>query len=132
MVGKFVIALMLGGLCVSAGGCVHRAGGVSRQAADPAALAGAAAGKPTGMCGTLLMEDRATPLPGVHIVLRKSGQAPIVGETYTDLIGNFTLTGALSGETYLVEVDSPEHAGSMTITAAPDQDNWHEIIAHKR
>ena len=140
MFRKAIIAIMFGITCVSAGGCLCRADGVSRQAgapggktgADSADYVAATAGKPTGLSGTLLLEDHATPLKDVRIVLRKSGQAPVLAEAYTDLIGNFTLTGALSHNSYLVEIDSPEYAGSLTITVEPDQDNWREIIAHKR
>lgn len=133
MFRKTIIAFLFGISCVSAGGCLHRADDVSRQAAGaPAGLAASTAGKPTGLSGTILREDHATPLPGVRVVLRKSGQAPVIAETYTDIIGNFTLTEVVSGESYLVEIDSPDYAGSLTITAEPDQDNWREIIAHKR
>ena len=140
MFRKTIIALLVGISCGAMGGCLHRGDGVSRQAgaagdrvgANPGGLVAATAHKPTGLSGTVLLEDRATPLPGAHIILRENGRTPVVAETYTDLIGNFTLTGVLSHHSYLVELDSPDYAGSMTITAEPDQDNWHEIIVRKR
>jgi len=131
MFGKSMIALVLGIFCLSAGGCLHRAADVPRQG-GAAASATATAGTPTGLSGTLLLEDRATPLPGVRVVLKKSGQASVVAETYTDLIGNFSLDGVVPNDSYLVEIDSPDYAASATVTVEPGSDNWREIIVRKR
>jgi hypothetical protein len=68
----------------------------------------------------------------VRVVLKKSGQAAIVAETHADIIGNYTLSESLPPDTYIVEVASPEYAGSVPVKVEPNTDNWHELIVHKR
>lgn len=140
MCGKFIIAMLFGICCLSLCGCLYRGDGVFKQIGDSdykarvslMNLVVVADGKPTYVSGTVLLEDHVTPLKGVHVILRKKDQAPVVANGQTDHIGNFSLTGLFSHDSYTIEVDSSEYAGGKTIMVEPNRDNWHEIFVNRR
>lgn len=137
---KLIIIILFGISCLSLSGCLCRGDGAFRETGDsgnktkniPRPSLAVEDGKPTFVSGTVLLEDRATPLNGVHVILRKQGQAPVVANGQTDHIGNFSLTGLFSRDSYTIEVDSAEYVGGKTIMVEPNRDNWHEIIVYKR
>ncbi|KAB0670220.1 carboxypeptidase-like regulatory domain-containing protein [Oryzomonas sagensis] len=134
MFGKFIIATLFGISCISLSGCIGKGDDALRQNAphSPASNATAAAIKPTLISGTVLREDRVTPISGVRVVLKRKTQAAVVSSADTDHIGNFSLAGPFSRDDYTIEIDSPEYAGAKTILVELNRDNWHEIIASKR
>ncbi|KAA0888983.1 carboxypeptidase-like regulatory domain-containing protein [Oryzomonas rubra] len=128
MFGKFIIATLFCISCISLSGCI----GKGDDALSPASNATAAEIKPTLISGTVLQEDRVTPISGVHVVLKRKTQASVVSTADTDHIGNFSLAGPFFRDDYTIEIDSPEYAGGKTILVELNRDNWHEIIASKR
>ncbi|QEM67444.1 hypothetical protein FO488_04335 [Geobacter sp. FeAm09] len=132
MFGKIIIAILLGISCASLSGCLHR----GNVAPGPAGAAGTAAGPtaaaPTIISGTVLREDRVTPVSDVHVVLRKKTHEAPPSSAYTDHIGNFSVTEPFDRGDYSIEIDSPEYVGGKTILVEPGRDNWHEIIVYKR
>lgn len=92
----------------------------------------AADGRPTYVCGAVLLEDHITPLRNTHIILKKKNQQEIISNTNTDNSGAFNMTGLYSNDYYTLEVDSPDYFAKKTIMIEPNKNNWHEIFANKR
>ncbi|KAB0664090.1 hypothetical protein F6V25_14900 [Oryzomonas japonica] len=134
MFGRFIITILFGIFCISLSGCIGKGDDALRRNGphSPASNATAAESKPTLVSGTVLREDRVTPISGVRVVLKKKTQASVVSTADTDHIGNFSLAGPFSRDDYTIEIDSPEYAGGKTILVELNRDNWHEIIVYKR
>jgi hypothetical protein len=121
-------------------GCLYRGDGVFKKIGDSDYKARVnfmniitvADGRPTYVCGSVLRADHITPLRNMHVVLKKGEQDSIVSNSYTDQVGNFNMSGILSHDSYIIEIDSPEYRGNKVITVEPNRNNWHEIIALKR
>lgn len=92
----------------------------------------AADGHPTYVSGSVLREDSITPLKKVLVVLKKNNQQAIVSKAQTDHTGSFTMSGILSNDLYVIELDSPEYSGRKEIIVEPNRRNSLEIIAQKR
>lgn len=140
MIRKLIITTFFGIFYLSISGCLYRGDGVFKKIGDSdykarinlLNLFAAADGRPTYICGTVLLEDHLTPLKNAHIVLKKRAQQSIVSNTHTDPTGNFNMSGILSHDSYIIEIDSPDYLGNKVIMVEPNRNNWHEIIAHKR
>lgn len=89
-------------------------------------------GRPTYVRGVALLEDGLTPLKGSAIRLKTSDDKTIVSHTSTDHTGSFSMSRILTRDTFVIEVDSPDYSGRKEVTVEPGQNNWHEIIAHKK
>lgn len=140
MIRKFIITTFFGILYLLISGCLYRGDGVFKKIGDSdykarinfMNLFAIADGRPTYICGAVLLEDHLTPLKSVHIILKKKDQLSIVSNTHTDHTGNFNMSGILTRDSYIIEIDSPEYLGNKAIIVEPNRNNWHEIIAHKR
>ncbi len=140
MLNKIIMLTLFGVLCLSISGCLYRGDGAFKRIGDSdykarinfMNLFAVADGRPTYVRGSVLLEDRITPLKNTHIILKKKDQQAIVSNTYTDHIGNFSMSGILSNDSYTIEINSPEYLGNKEIIVEPNKNNMHEIIAHKR
>lgn len=127
-------------ICLNLCGCLYRSDGAFKQIGDSdykvrlnfMNLFVVADGRPTYVRGVVLLEDRLTPLKGSAITLKKSDEKTVVSHTYTDHTGNFNMSRILTRDAFVIEIDSPEYSGRKEITIEPNQNNWHEIIAHKK
>jgi len=134
------IAVLLGFIYLSISGCLYRGNGVFKQIGDSDYKAKinimnmfvAADGRPTYVCGAVLLEDHITPLRNAHIILKKKDQQEIVSDATTDNAGTFNMTGLYSNEYYTLEVDSLGYFAKKTIIIDPNKNNWHEIYANKK
>lgn len=121
-------------------GCLYRGDGIFKQIGDSDYKAKihfmdmfvAADGIPTEVCGTVVLEDRITPLKNVHILLKKKDEAAAVAHAYTDNVGSFNLTGILKSDLYTIEIESADFFGRKVIKVSANNNNWHEVIALKR
>jgi hypothetical protein len=134
------IVCFLGFICLSISGCLYRGDGVFKKIGNSDYKAKinvmnifvAADGRPTYVCGAVLLEDRITPLRNAHIILKKKDQQAIVSNTDTDNSGTFNMTGLYSNDYYTLEVVSPDYFAKKTIMIEPNKNNWHEIFANKK
>lgn len=130
----------IGVFCLCVCGCLYRGDGPFKKIGDSdykarinfMNLFAVADGRPTYVCGVVLLEDRITPLKDTVITLKKYNQQSIVSHTNTDNTGNFNMSGILVRDSFLIEIDSPDYFGEKKITVEPNKNNWHEIIAHKK
>jgi hypothetical protein len=131
---------LLGIICLSISGCLYRGDGVFKKIGDSdykakinvMNLLVAADGRPTYVCGAVLLEDRITPLRNTHIILKKKDQLEIISNTTTDNSGAINMTGLYSNDYYTLEVDSLDYFAKKTIMIEPNKNNWHEIYANKK
>jgi hypothetical protein len=137
---KIGIVSLVGIIYLSISGCLYRGDGVFKKIGDSDYKAKinvmnlfvAADGRPTCICGAVLLEDHITPLRNTHIILKKKNQQEIISNTNTDNSGAFNMTGLYSNDYYTLEVDSPDYFAKKTIMIEPNKNNWHEIFANKR
>ncbi|HBG04075.1 MAG: hypothetical protein A2075_08925 [Geobacteraceae bacterium GWC2_58_44] len=125
--------------CMAASGCVYRGEGIFKKIGDSDFKASlnfmnmlvAAGGRSTHVCGTVLLEDKVTPVKNARIVLKKQDQT-VVSRGSTDHIGGFNVSAIMPEDSYSLEIDSADYLGSKIIYVDPAKNNWHELVAHKR
>lgn len=88
--------------------------------------------QPTCLIGVVLLEDNITPLGNTHILLKKVRGQILVSDNHTDNSGMFIFTQLLQGDSYVIEIDSPNFAGSKGFIVDPIKSNRIEIIANKK
>lgn len=124
--------------CAAAAGCLYRGDGILKKIGDSDFKAEfhfmhmfvAADGRPTHVCGTVLLEDKITPVKNTRIVLKRQDQS-VVSRGSTDHIGCFNVSAVMAEDSYTLEIDSVDYLGSKTIKVVPGKNNWHQLIAHK-
>ena len=92
---------LFGIICLLISGCLYRGDGVFKKIGDSDYKAKinvmnifvAADGRPTYVCGAVLLENRITPLKNAHIILKKKDHQEIISNTTTDNSGAFNMTG---------------------------------------
>jgi len=140
MLNKIIMLISFGILCLSISSCLYRGDGIFKKIGDSdyrarldfMNLVAVADGRPTYVCGYVILDNHISPVKNTHLVLKKKGQQEIVSNTYTDHIGKFSMSGILSKDSYVIEIDSLEYQGNYEIVVEPNRNNFHEIIAHKR
>lgn len=136
-IGMFCLS---GIIFLSISGCLYRGDGIFKQIGNSdyktkinvMNMFVAADGRPTYVCGAVLIEDRITPLRNTHIKLKKKDRQEIISNATTDNSGTFNMTGLYSEDHYVLEVDSPDYFARKVIMIEPNKNNWHEIFAHKK
>lgn len=125
--------------CMATSGCLYRGEGIFKKigASDYKAKVSVmnmfmvADGRPTYVCGTVLLEDKVTPVKNTRIVLKKQGQT-VVSKGSTDHIGSFNVSAIMTEDPYTLEIVSGDYLGSKSINVVPGKNNWHELIALKK
>lgn len=135
---RLAIILLLFPLLLS--GCLFRGDGVFKQIGNSdykvkmklLNMFVVADGHPTPVGGIVMLEDRITPLKHANIILKRKSDLSVVSKAFTNHIGYYDMSGILSHDSYLLEIQSPDYTGAKEILVEPGKGNWHEIVATKR
>ncbi|NVN99483.1 MAG: hypothetical protein HXX17_09170 [Geobacteraceae bacterium] len=140
MIRHFTTAIIAGISCLLLTSCLYRGDGAFKQIGNSdfklklnfMNFFVAADGYPTCVSGAVLREDSITPLKNVLVILKKKNQQAVVSKAQTDHVGSFTMSGILTNDLYVIELDSAEYSGRKEIIVEPNRRNCHEIIAQRR
>jgi hypothetical protein len=135
-----VITTCIGTLLLLISGCLYRGDGAFKKIGNSDYKAQikvlnlfvAADGHPTLVQGSILREDRISPLKFTRVILKKKEDKSIVATEQTNHIGIFHMSAVLYQDDYIIEIDSPQYTGNKVITVEPGKKNWHELVAQKR
>jgi hypothetical protein len=140
MIRKVATAISLGIYCLFISGCLYRGDGIFNQIGTSnyktriqlGQVFVATGGIPSAVCGTVLLEDHITPLKYTKVLLKKSDAEAVISNEHTDHIGKFCMTGILSSDYYVIEVDSPQYIGNKVILVDPNKQGYHDIFARRK
>jgi hypothetical protein len=140
MARGFVITVPMGILLILLSGCLYRGDGIFNKIGDTDYKAEAKFGRifvvrggiVAEVCGTVLLEDRLTPLKYTRVTLTKKDDKAIISSEQTDHIGKFCLAGILYDDYYEIEVNTPEYLGNKVVLVDPGKKTYLEVFVHKK